>query len=119
MIKKIRYYFNKDKKLLCYKIIQKIIRIKFIRTFIPSKFDIIINYYIRMGKKLNFNKITTYNEKLQWLKLYDRNPIYTQLVDKYEVRKYISKIIGKQYLIPLIGVWDKFEDIKFSELPNQ
>lgn len=73
----------------------------------------------RLGYELNLERPQTFNEKLQWLKLNDRNPLYTKMVDKYEVRKYISKTIGEEYLIPLIGVWDKFEDIEFSKLPNQ
>jgi len=76
-------------------------------------------YYIRMDKKLNLDSPQTFNEKLQWLKLYDRNPEYTKMVDKYEVKKYISEILGEEYIIPTIGVWDKFEDIDFEKLPNQ
>lgn len=72
-----------------------------------------------VGYELNLENPKTFNEKLQWLKLYDRNPLYTKLVDKYEVRKYVAEIIGEEYLIPLIGVWDKFEDIDFSKLPNK
>ncbi|MBD3921515.1 glycosyl transferase [Paenibacillus sp. PR3] len=72
-----------------------------------------------MGKKLNLNDPQTFNEKLQWLKLYDRNPLYTRLVDKYEVRKYIAETIGEQYLIPLLGVWNSFDEIDFERLPNQ
>ena len=53
------------------------------------------------------------------MKLYDRKPLYTQLVDKYKVRKYISETIGEEYLIPLIGVWDNFDDINFDKLPNK
>lgn len=86
---------------------------------IPDKLFIQMKYYSVFGKINNFKEPETFNEKLQWLKLYDRNPIYTNLVDKYEVRKYIAKTIGEQYLIPLIGVWDKYEDIDFSKLPNQ
>lgn len=71
------------------------------------------------GRDINWKNPTTFNEKLQWLKIYDRNPLYTQLVDKYEVRKYIAEKIGKQYLIPCLGVWDRFEDINFDGLPNQ
>ena len=62
---------------------------------------------------------TTYNEKLQWLKVYDRKPLYTKLVDKYEVRKFVAERIGEQYLIPLLGVWDHFDDIDFDKLPDQ
>lgn len=78
-----------------------------------------ILFRFRMGKPLNLKNPKTYNEKVQWLKLYDRNPKYTKLVDKYEVRRYIAKTIGEEYLIPLLGVWDRFEDIDFNKLPNQ
>lgn len=71
------------------------------------------------GKEINLQEPKTFNEKLQWLKLNDRNPKYTNLVDKYEVRKYIKDTIGEEYLIHLIGAWDKFDDIDFSKLPNQ
>ena len=78
-----------------------------------------IAYWCKMDKKLNLENPSTYNEKLQWLKLNDRNPEYTKLVDKYEVRKFIEKIIGNDYLIPLLGVWEDIEEIDFDKLPNQ
>lgn len=73
----------------------------------------------RMGHPLNLENPVTFNEKLQWLKLHDRNPIYPKLVDKYEVKKYVAEKIGEQYIIPTLGVWDRFEDINFDELPQQ
>lgn len=72
-----------------------------------------------MGYKLDLNNPKTYNEKLQWLKLYDRNPIYTKFVDKYEVREYIKEKIGEEYLIPLIFVYDDVDEIDWDVLPNQ
>ena len=72
-----------------------------------------------MGYKLDLENPKTFNEKLQWLKLYDRNPAYTQMVDKYAVREYIKNTIGEEYLIPLLGVWDSFDEIDFDKLPNQ
>lgn len=84
----------------------------------PDKLYISLQYYYTTGKILNLSNPKTFNEKLQWLKLYDRNPLYTNLVDKYLVRAYIEKQIGKQYLIPLVGVWDKSEDINFKKLPD-
>lgn len=71
------------------------------------------------NKKLNLENPKTYNEKLQWLKLNDRDKSYQALVDKYEVRRFVEKRIGIKYLIPLLGVWDKFEQIDFSLLPNE
>ena len=72
-----------------------------------------------MKKRLSLSHPVTFNEKLQWLKLYDRNPKYTMLVDKYKVRKHIEQTIGNKYLIPLIGVWDRAEKIDFDKLPDQ
>ncbi len=113
MLKKIIKVFKNPKLAIVYMINLKIFNI------IPDERYLKINYKLHMGKKLDLNSPQTFNEKLQWLKLRDRNPLYTNLVDKYEVRKYISKTIGEEYLIPLIGVWDKFEDIDFSKLPNK
>ena len=76
-------------------------------------------YRARMGKKLNLKAPKTFNEKLQWLKLYDRKPIYTTMVDKYEAKKYVAGHIGEEYIIPTLGVWDSFDEIDFDSLPNQ
>lgn len=76
-------------------------------------------YYLIMKKKLNLENPETFNEKLQWLKLYDRKPIYTDMVDKFTVRKYIASTLGDEYLIPLIGAWDNVDDIDFNILPNR
>lgn len=76
-------------------------------------------FKVYMGYSLNLENPKTFNEKLQWIKLYDRNPLYTKLVDKYKVREYIADKIGEMYLIPLIGVWDDPDDIDFDSLPNQ
>ena len=76
-------------------------------------------YYFKFKKYINFDNPKTFNEKLQWLKLYDRNPNYTKMVDKYDVKEYISKIIGEEYIIPTIGVYEKFDNIDFDKLPNQ
>jgi len=86
---------------------------------LPDKVYIKLKYRSRLKKKLNLKNPQTFNEKLQWLKLYDRNPEYIKLVDKYEVKKYIEEKLGKEYIIPTLGVWDKFEDIDFDKLPNQ
>lgn len=77
-----------------------------------------IMYKSKMNKKLDLDNPVTFNEKLQWLKINDRNAIYTKLVDKYEVRESISSLIGKDYLIPLIDVYDNFDEIDFDDLPN-
>src|SRR5690554_4501652 len=87
--------------------------------WIPDELYLKILFRIKMGYKLDLKNPKTFNEKLQWLKLNDRKELYTQLVDKYEVRQYIEDTIGKEYLIPLLGVWDRFEDIDFDLLPEQ
>ena len=74
---------------------------------------------IRTRKKLNLDNPKSFNEKLQWLKLYDRKPEYTTMVDKYAVKQYVADIIGEEHIIPTLGVWDKFDDIDFNMLPNQ
>jgi hypothetical protein len=71
------------------------------------------------GKPLNLENPQTYNEKIQWLKLYDSTPIKTRLADKYLVRDWVKERIGEKYLIPLLGVWDKFDDIDFERLPDK
>lgn len=76
-------------------------------------------YYLAMGKTLNLNTPKTFNEKLQWLKLYNREPQYTMMVDKYAVKQYVANKIGSQYIIPTLGVWNHFDEIDFDELPNQ
>lgn len=85
---------------------------------IPDKMYLHIKYFCRMGTCLNLKNPQTFNEKLQWLKLYGRRPIDTFLSDKYAVKEYISKTIGQKYVIPLLGVWDKFDEINFDKLPN-
>jgi len=72
-----------------------------------------------MGKKLDLTHPVSFSEKIQWLKLYDRNPLYTSLVDKYKVKAYITEAIGSSHVIPTFGVWDSPDDIDWDDLPNQ
>ena len=78
-----------------------------------------ISFWARMGKKLNIDHPETYSEKIQWMKLHDRNPLYTKLVDKFEVKPLVAEKIGDEYIIPTIGVWDNVDQIDFDSLPNQ
>lgn len=93
--------------------------IKKLLKLLPDYIFLKIKYRYKFNKKLDLNNPQTFNEKLQWLKLYDRNPEYTKMVDKYEAKKYVANIIGEEYIIPTLGVYDKFEDINFATLPNQ
>ena len=88
-------------------------------NWIPDRLYLRLVYWCKMGKKLNLDNPKTFNEKLQWLKLNDRKPEYTRYVDKYEVRSYIRETIGEEYLIPLLGVYNSFNEIDFNKLPNQ
>lgn len=99
-----------------------IILIKTVRLLNPlfsEKMYLKLLYWIKLGKLCNFNKPKTFQEKLQWLKLHDRKPIYHQMVDKYDAKKFIAERVGEEYVVPTIGVWDRFEDIDFASLPNQ
>lgn len=72
-----------------------------------------------MKYNLDLNKPKTFNEKLQWLKLYDRKDIYTTMVDKYEAKKFVSNLIGEEYIIPTLGLYNSFDEIDFEQLPNK
>lgn len=113
MINKLKKVLLEPQKLILYLSRKNVFKLLSDRLYIK------MIYKCYMNKTLNLDEPKTFNEKLQWLKLYDRNQIYTKLVDKYEVRKYVAQEIGEEYLIPLIGVWEKFDDIDFSKLPNQ
>ena len=78
-----------------------------------------LKFRIVFGRELDLDNPKAFNEKLQWIKLYDRKPIYTTMVDKYEVKKYVSTQIGEKYVIPTLGIWEKFDDIDFSILPKR
>ena len=100
----------------------RLILIHFVQKFgfwLPDKLYLQLLFYGYMGKRLNLKNPQTLNEKLQWLKLYNRRPEYTTMVDKYAVKKYVADIIGEEYIIPTLGVWDNFDDIDFDSLPNQ
>ena len=71
------------------------------------------------GEEMSWTNPVTFNQKLQWLKVYDHHPEYTTMVDKYAVKEYVAQKIGSEYIIPTIGVWKNFDDIDFDKLPNQ
>lgn len=88
-------------------------------SILPDKVFTKALYRVRMHKKLNLESPKSFTEKLQWLKLFDHNPLYTLLVDKYEVKQWVADRIGEQYIIPTIGVWNSVESIDWNLLPNQ
>ena len=87
----------------------------------PERFESVLKEHFQKGrgKPLDFNNVKTFLEKLQWLKLYDSTPLKSRLTDKFLVRSWVTEKIGAQYLIPLLGVWDNFDDIDFDALPDQ
>ena len=87
--------------------------------WVPDSLYLKLLYRVLTGEKCNLKNPITFNEKLQWLKLHDRKPEYSDMVDKYEVRKVIENTIGEEYLIPCYGVYNSFDDIEFSKFPEQ
>lgn len=112
-MQKIFKYIKKPEKIIIY------LMNKNFFFFLPDKLYLKLKFKLIMGKTLNLDNPQTFNEKLQWLKLYDRNPEYTKMVDKAEVKEYVGKIIGHDKIIKTLGVYDCFEEIDFTKLPNQ
>ena len=108
----IRYYI-KNPKALKYRIWEKTIA----KTLSDEKYLKKV-FKAKMGKDLDLENPKTYNEKLQWLKLYDRKPIYTDMVDKAKAKEVAASIIGEEHIIPTLGIYEKFEDIDFDALPD-
>lgn len=95
---------------------------KVLRTLLaplPDAWYLRVNFLIRTHRVLRLKEPRAYSEKIQWLMLYGRLERYTSLADKYEVRRYVADTIGPEYLVPLIGVWEKFDDIPFDQLPGK
>lgn len=90
-----------------------------ITDIIPDKTFLKLSYRIKLKEKLDFNNPQTFNQKLQWLKIYDRQDKYTELVDKILVKDYAADKIGSKYVIPTLGIYDSFDDIDFDKLPDQ
>lgn len=95
-------------------------KIRYLVKIIPDKLYLQICYRVKTGKKLDLKEPRTFNEKLQWLKLYNRKPEYTMMVDKYKVREYVREKIGEEYIIPLVGgPWNSAYEIDFEVLPEK
>lgn len=102
-----------NKSQFCDSIVKNFLR------FLPDKLYISLRYRCQIGYWVNWTRPKTFTEKLQWLKVYNHRPEYTTMVDKYAVKKYVADRIGKQYIIPTLGVWDKVDDIDWDSLPEQ
>ena len=88
-------------------------------TWLPDRLYLDLYYRFKMGQRLNLKCPSTFSEKLQWLKLYDRRREYSMMVDKLAVKDYVASVIGKQYVIPSLGSWDSPEDIEWELLPKR
>ena len=88
-------------------------------SFIPNRPYLKMVYFMKTGKRLNLDKPVGFNEKENWLKVNEIHPEYTNLVDKYEVRSIVEKTLGEGCMFPLFGVWNHYDEIDFSTLPNQ
>ena len=87
--------------------------------FLPDKLYLSLRYRCQMGHWINWKNPKSFTEKIQWLKVYDYKPEYTQMVDKLAVKDYVAERIGQEYIIPTLGVWDRVEDIDWDYLPDQ
>lgn len=94
-------------------------KIRYALRFMPDETYIQLNYFAHFKKFCNLKNPITYNEKLNWLKLHDKNPLYTRIVDKYEAKEYVKGLVGDEIIIPTLGVWNSFDEIDFNTLPNQ
>ena len=104
------------------KIIRKINNKLFVKGFYNYLSDeeyLKKKYKNKFGIELDLNNPITFNEKLQWLKIHDRKDLYTKMVDKYEAKKYVEGLIGKEYIIPMLGIYENFDEINFNELPDK
>ena len=85
----------------------------------PDKLYLKLLYRLLMHKRLNLKNPRSFNEKLQWLKLYNRDPQHTLMVDKFKVKEYVANLIGAEHIIPTLGVWENAKDVDFDSLPDK
>lgn len=98
---------------------QTIKKIKYLIRFVPDKIYLSAYYYAKQKRFPNIKNPKRFSEKIQWLKLYDKNPEHTVAVDKYLAKPYVAKIIGEKYITPTLGVYDHFDQIDFNKLPDK
>lgn len=119
--KKALDYFLNNRSLFWKKCLQSpmFFLVENVFTFLPDKAYLKLRFRILMWKKLDLKNPKTFNEKLQWLKLNNRNPEFSLMVDKYSAKSWAKSVIGDKYIIPTLGVWDCVEEVDFDSLPNQ
>lgn len=90
-----------------------------IARLLPDKLYLSIKFRTHMGYWMNWKNPQTFSEKLQWLKVYDRHPEYTKMVDKVAAKDYVAGIIGKEFIIPTLAVYNTADEIDYDALPDQ
>lgn len=113
IFKKIKQYFKNPLKIVLFLMDKNTL------WFLPDRQYLKIKFWLKFNTKLNLDTPLTFNEKLQWLKLNDRRKIYTSMVDKNTVKEYVGNIIGKEHIIPTLGIWSSPNDIDFNLLPKK
>lgn len=103
--------FFKNPKLLLFSLMAKTSHLW------PDKLYVRLLYWIHVGGGINYSKPATFNQKMNWSKIYDRNPLYTELADKYKVKQYVKDRLGEKAVVPCYGVWKCFDNIDFANLP--
>lgn len=109
------------------RIIGHLLDVNFMRDFISTKISklysdekyIKLKYRLRFNSEINLDNPKGFNEKLNWMKLNYRNPMFTMMADKYWVKQYVAEKIGKEYVVPCLGCWKSVDDIDFRELPEK
>lgn len=112
-IKRFLYYLLHKPSVLA------VMLVEIFTPLIPDKLYLQLQYRFVVGKRLDLKNPVTFGEKIQWLKLYNRKPEYTIMVDKVKVKQYVEEKLGKECIIPNLGVWESPEEIDFDALPNQ
>lgn len=113
MFRKFFYYLFNEPSILGIAVLLRL------STILPDKWYLKLMFRLKMGYWMDFKNPKTFNEKLQWLKLYNRNSEYIKMVDKLAVKEYVASVIGEEYIIPTLGVWNRPEDIDFENLPEK
>ena len=112
-IRRVINYILHDRAHFCDSVVKNLL------FWLPDKPYLSLRYRCQMGHWINWKHPKTFTEKLQWLKIYDYKPEYTRMVDKLAAKDYVAERIGKEYIIPTLGVWDSVENIDWESLPDQ
>ena len=112
IVRGLKYLFT-NRTRFCDSVVKNFLR------FLPDKYYLSLRYKYNMGSMVNWDNPKTFTEKIQWLKLYNRRSEYTTMVDKYAVKPYVANIIGEEYVIPTLGVWNDLKDVDWPSLPHQ